>query len=355
MEKEEMLRQMSTRLKGIPEEEQDELIQMYRDLFQVANENGKKDDDVIHALTSSHSKQIVMEGVFQMKKYSAGIRIGVSILLTFVIMAVVIGVLAALGRMDDLFSNYPFMMMMAFVLAIPATILPLVMFKMWDQKNPWKIGWHFKKKDMIFSVVAVLLSFTCVISFILILDGMDRIEAGMLSFNQVKFSIFLIACIGYFFAALKEEVLVRAYFMSNLSKLGMVKMILISSILFTCLHFPTGGIDPFRMGSWFVGGLVFAYIYLKSGSVVVATVVHAVHNLVNDMAIHGAEGVAIFTLNQTVSLSDKLFYEVALGLILVVLTYGFYGKNGVFTPAQNLIELWGHKPKEKNDAFQTAG
>lgn len=158
------------------------------------------------------------------------------------------------------------------------------------------------------------------------------------------------ATVGWFFAALKEEVLARGYFMAHLNRFSIPKMIVISSLLFMALHFIMGDFDPFKAASWILGGLVYGYMYVKSGSLTVATIVHAAHNHINDLVIHGKDSALVF-LASKLPTSDKILYEFALSLLLLALTYAIYGKNGFFTPAANLKQLWANKGEMTHKNF----
>jgi membrane protease YdiL (CAAX protease family) len=252
------------------------------------------------------------------------------------------GLLVLIGRFDDLQTNFYFAHSMYAIVGIVNTVLILWWYKKLDKQNPWQLGFQIGKKDIFFTSLAVIVSLAMVLGFIAGLDYLGIVRADY-RFEQVGTSSFYTllgaAVIGWFFAALKEEVLARGYFMANLTRWSIPKMLFLSALLFMALHFVMGDFDPFKAGSWLKGGIVYGYIYLKSGSLTVSTIVHAAHNLVNDMVIHGSEG-ALVLLNTKVSTDDKLVYEIALGTILLILTYAFYGKNGLFTPAQNLKMIW---------------
>jgi membrane protease YdiL (CAAX protease family) len=276
------------------------------------------------------------------KNWNVPARIFVSILLTNISLAALAGLLVLFNRFDDLNADYLWMHTMAMALGAVNTILVFLLFYKVDKQNPWLLGFHIRKKEMLFSISAIITSFLSVLAFVWTLDQLE-IASARYQFHAVFTSSFYkivgIAIIGYLFAALKEEVLARGYFMMNLKKFSVPNMILISSILFMALHFIMGDFDPFKAASWLKGGMVYAYIYVKSGSLTVSTIVHAAHNLVNDLVIHGTEG-ALVLLDTEVATSDKLVYEIALGVLLLGLTYSFYGKNGLLTPADNLKLLW---------------
>lgn len=276
------------------------------------------------------------------KRWSSTVRIMISIMLTNILIAAFVGLLLLFGRFDDIQTNFYFAHTIYTAMGVLNTLLIFWLFLKVDKQNPWKLGFGIKGKDFAFVGAAIPLSFAVVLLFIWILDRLGIVTAEF-HFEKVLsgsfYQVVSIAAVSYFFAALKEEVLARGYFLANLQRFSIPKAILISSLLFMALHFVMGDLDPFKAASWFKGGIVYAYIYIKSGSLTVSTIVHAVHNLVNDLVIHGAEG-ALVLLTTKVTTADKLFYEIALGTLLLVLTYIFYGKNGVFTPAENIKQLW---------------
>ncbi|MCI3921080.1 CPBP family intramembrane metalloprotease [Paenibacillus sp. TRM 82003] len=278
-----------------------------------------------------------------LRRWTAPARITLAILATNVIFIALCGVLIGLGLFDDLRTDYVLMQIMALLFGVLGTLLVLWLFRTLDRTSPWLLGFRMTKKDGLFGVAAVVLSFLAVLLFIVTLDRLGVVTAQY-AFDRLGSGAFYellgLAAVGYFFAALKEEVLARGYFMANLARLGVPAAIVVSAALFMALHFVMGDLDPFKAASWFKGGLVYAYIYVKSGSLTVATIVHAAHNLVNDLVIHGSDGALVF-LSAKVSTADKLVYELALGTLLFGLTYLFYGKNGWLTPADNLKRLWG--------------
>lgn len=270
------------------------------------------------------------------------LRIGVAILGTNVILIGLTGILIWLNLFDDLQTNFGFAHFMYATLGVLNTLFIFWFFRKVDKKNPWLLGFGVSKKDLFFSVVAVIVSLFTVLAFIWAMDYLGIVEATyhfVQVFHLDFYRLLGIAMVGWFFAALKEEVLARGYFLANLQKFSLPTAILISALLFMALHFVMGDLDPFKAASWLKGGIVYAYIYVKSGSLTVATIVHAAHNHVNDLVIHGNDG-ALVLLSTNITTADKLIYEFVLSVLLLVLTYLFYGKNGWLTPAENLKQLW---------------
>lgn len=280
-----------------------------------------------------------------MKKGNSTIRIIVAIVISYIVMAIVAGTLQIMGLFDVMFTNFTFMQYMITLVGVLNTIAILALYAKVDKKKPILLGFGLRGKDVLFSVLGIMVTFLTVVSFIWLLDQTGTVVAvfqweNFVTGNFIK--LLIIGMVGWFFAALKEEVLARGYFMSNLHRFGIKKMLLVTAFIFMALHFVTAGVDIFKAGSWFLGGIMYGYIYMKSGSLIVATIIHAAHNQMNDIVIHGSEAAFVF-LNSTVALSDKLIYEFILSLLIIALTFVFYGKNGWLTPADNLRTLWSQK------------
>jgi membrane protease YdiL (CAAX protease family) len=129
--------------------------------------------------------------------------------------------------------------------------------------------------------------------------------------------------------------------MFHLRKNNVLAIIVISSLLFAVIHIPMKGIDPFKMIGWFLGGITYAYMYMKSGNLVVPTLAHAIHNFTGDFMIYSHLGFSLFELSSDIGDDMKLLFKVPLALVLILLTILFYGKNGLLTPAPSINKLWG--------------
>jgi len=279
-------------------------------------------------------------------KFNPAIRIILTWLLSFTIVAIFALVLNLLGLFDDLQTNRTLTLSVNVLLAIISISAIAFMFKKVDKVGIKYIGLTVSRKDTLFTVVAFVVTLSICFSFVWILRLLDVVQSSVNSdyLTSPKFyGIVLLSLIGWIFAASHEEFLARGYVMRNLSGLRPIHIILISSLFFMAMHFPTRGINPYQSLSWLLGGLTYGYIYLKSGSLTVSTIVHASHNLINDMALYNISNLSLFRLSDSVSLADKSVYEAVLCVFLLLLTYLFYGRNGLFTPSENLMRFWVRK------------
>jgi membrane protease YdiL (CAAX protease family) len=288
-----------------------------------------------------------------MKNYRAYIKITMVHVLYLLILLVFAGGYAAFGLLDDLGKNAILLHLNNIVMGAVLTVLTLYLFRKLN-KVPIKSIWgHLHLKDFYFLVVVFIVTFTLVCLFILVLSQNQNLIVSLQldKFNEFNYCLILIwALSGWTMAALKEEVLSRGFVVFNLIHLNIGMMVFLSAMIFMSLHVPTnGGFDLYKMFSWFMGGVMYAYIYIKSGSILVATITHMIHNFLNDWILGNNIQFSIVELSQKVQPDDKLIYEVILKLVLIVLTLLFYGRNGLTTPAPNLIEVW---YKKGNNNFE---
>jgi membrane protease YdiL (CAAX protease family) len=266
----------------------------------------------------------------------------VHLLFLFVIF-IFAGGYAIFGLLDNLSTNVTLLHFNNIVMGTILTILVLYIFSKNNMVSIKCLGWHLTLKDLYF-IPVVFIGTLCTLGlFILVLKQNQTLNVTIRLDKFKEFSYYLLllwAALGWMLAALKEEVLSRGFVLFNLTHLNIGKMILVSAVVFMVLHIPTNGFDVFKMFSWFMGGVVYAYIYIKSGSLSVATIIHLVHNFLNDWVLGNNSQFAIVELSQKLAPDDKLIYEFILKVVILIFTFAFYGRSGLTTPAPNLKELW---------------
>lgn len=160
--------------------------------------------------------------------------------------------------------------------------------------------------------------------------------------------VLLIGIIGEF-GVLHEEVLNRGYYLPLLQRYGAGWALLLSALLFMLGHIPFKGVSFILVGN-FLGGLAFGYVYLKSGSLWSAVIVHAAHNFATDLFFTGSNegvsvGIGLFQFTPKLAALERLPYDLLLMLLLIGLAYLLYGRGtGFFTPAARLRERWASLP-----------
>ncbi|MEZ4672633.1 MAG: CPBP family intramembrane glutamic endopeptidase [Caldilineaceae bacterium] len=157
--------------------------------------------------------------------------------------------------------------------------------------------------------------------------------------------IFAIGLIGEF-GALHEEVESRGYFFTLLKQpYGVAWALFLSALLFMLGHIPFKGVDWMLIANFF-GGIGFGYLYLKSGSLWVALMAHAAHNLATDLFFTGTNngvsvGIALFHFNNKLTLAQRLPYDAILMLLMIAVAYVGYGWGSrFFAPSPRLARRW---------------
>jgi len=189
-----------------------------------------------------------------------------------------------------------------------------------------EMGFQFKENDMAFSGLIFL--FTGLLAYLTIrrqhiTDA--KISKGTLGSgktNQPGLQAMLV--ITLFAAALQEEVLYRGMLLTLLRPFSLLTALLVSSLLFTLIHFVTSKISWRQAVNWFVAGVTLFVVYLLSGSVWVATMVHLARNLANSFILTDTPGISFVKLKTPLSENGKLIYYSVLSSIVILLALFWY-------------------------------
>ena len=273
------------------------------------------------------------------------VKIAASIGLTLVLLFAFAGVYMAAGVMDDVTNDSWLLQVHNIALGAAWVAALFVLFRKGDGRKARELGFAFDRRDGAFLLAALLLSLAFAVAFVAALPQWTTMTVRLKTefFRSGAFyALLLVSAVGWSMAALKEEALARGYFMFQLRRLGVGGMIGVSAVLFAAIHFPAGGAEWTKAASWFAGGVLYAYLYLKSGSLTVSTIAHGIHNLVNELLLGRAGDFSLFAMSEKVDGGDKLIYEIALKLSLLLLTAGWYRRTGgILTPSSRIAKLWG--------------
>lgn len=156
------------------------------------------------------------------------------------------------------------------------------------------------------------------------------------------------------FGVLHEEVLSRGYFLPLLQqRVGMGWALVIGALLFSLTHIFFKGVN-FMLVTQFLAGLAFGYLYIKSGSLWTAVVVHACHNFATDLFVTGNDsgvslGIAVFHFAERLSMFERWGFDILLTLMIVGLTYLCFGRGARFlAPHPRLRQRWATLPTASN-------
>ncbi len=121
---------------------------------------------------------------------------------------------------------------------------------------------------------------------------------------------------------------------------GAGRAILISALCFVLLHIPVRGISSMVV-SWLLGGLLYGYLYVKSGSLLVTLAAHVLHNIAGDLFLYSDNGVSLLHFTTPLTGTEKIGFKLILTLLLMGLTSLAYGRGTSFLePSRRLRERW---------------
>ncbi|WMT41212.1 type II CAAX endopeptidase family protein [Paenibacillus sp. D2_2] len=249
------------------------------------------------------------------------------------------------GTLNFVLENYGVQSVMNIVVGVIGTVVTFMIYRYVDRKPVRKLGFTFRRKDVLFSIGVLVLTLLNALVGLWFIQGVHsyitvQFDASRI-LNGTYISLLLLAFVAWIIASMQEEVLSRGYLLAQLQRLGLKNAILISSLLFLLVHIPFRGLHLYHAISIVMGGIVYAYMYLKSGSLWVSCVAHGIYDFV-DAILFNVNDVSLFVLQDSISMGDKLPYKIVLALCMLGFTYLIYGRNnGVMTPSENLQQLWG--------------
>ncbi len=271
-------------------------------------------------------------------------RISMAIVAYFVSMFAFLGVLAVMDQLERVRTEYAFLASMNVLVGLWLTAAVFAAYKLLDRGRPFRLGFAVRRKDLAFAAAAVTASMTTAIVFAFAAASREPGLGTVFRLEKLGDTAFLGAAaygfLGWLIASMQEEVLNRGYMFANLHRLRPLGMLLAASFLFALTHIPTKGLHMYPLLIHFIGGLCYGYVYLKSGSLWISSAVHAAHNWALDLWFNDDYGVSLVSFAVPLTDGTKLLQQALLVFLILVLTYGFYGRNGIWTPADNLNALW---------------
>jgi membrane protease YdiL (CAAX protease family) len=174
-------------------------------------------------------------------------------------------------------------------------------------------------------------------SYMLLLDTTGAHPVTWIVPSWVAIAIGLLGQCG----VLHEEVLARGYILMVVERrAGAGRAILISALCFVLLHIPVRGISSMAV-SWLLGGLLYGYLYVKSGSLLVTLAAHVLHNIAGDLFLYSDNGVSVLHFATPLSGTEKIGFKLILTLLLLGLASLIYGRGMSFLePSRRLSERW---------------
>lgn len=147
----------------------------------------------------------------------------------------------------------------------------------WSEVGVRKFSTMYWWKIPLWIVITILLSVAVALLSSYLGNSVDNSKTASLQQNINFFTILIGIISAGVISPVYEEIFYRGFIYRWLRvRLGMQLGILISSLLFTIAHFPTFNAMPVN----FINGVVFAWVYEKTGSVIPGMIIHGVTNTI---------------------------------------------------------------------------
>ncbi|WP_274309950.1 CPBP family intramembrane glutamic endopeptidase [Solibacillus daqui] len=153
--------------------------------------------------------------------------------------------------------------------------------------RPQKLSWgevgirrfpaKYWLKIPIWLLITIVLSVALLVLTSALGNGVDNSKTESLQQNINLFTILIGIISAGIVSPIYEEIFYRGFIYRWIRvRLGMKWGILLSSLIFTIAHFPTLNAMPVN----FITGVMFAWAYEKTGSVIPAMIIHGVFNTI---------------------------------------------------------------------------
>ncbi len=265
------------------------------------------------------------------------LRILGAMITSYVGIGLVVAGVAALGLMKQLNDDYVTRMLGNAALGVVVTTLLLLYAHTVGGVRLHAFSFTWTGRDTLFAIAAAGVTFGVAGTYMLLLD---RTGAHPLTWVAPSWAALAIGLIGQC-GVLHEEVLARGYILMVVERRsGAARAIVVSALCFVLLHIPVRGVS-FMVVSWLLGGLLYGYLYVKSGSLALTLAVHVLHNVAADLLMYSGNGVALVRFTTPLNGAEKIGYKVILTLLLFGLTYLIYGRGTRFLePSRALRHRW---------------
>jgi membrane protease YdiL (CAAX protease family) len=224
------------------------------------------------------------------------------------------------------------------IITILVTFILLIVCKLSVQTRRIPIGFTFNKQHCYAAFAYICLT---IVVFALFLSAMHLygIRPNPLSWDLFSEPLFFLGAvqsgIGCMVMAFQEELMLRGFYLSYLRPVAALSAMYVA---YTGLMILNGmqGLNPFAVMTWFVGGTVYMYMYLKSGTIWLPVLANGLHDLSLHIYMDTDPGMQLLDLSSNRYTIEVFIYELALGISLLAITIAFFGKNGLLTPAERI-------------------
>ncbi|MFN2120827.1 MAG: lysostaphin resistance A-like protein [Anaerolineales bacterium] len=203
----------------------------------------------------------------------------------------------------------------------------LLLFAFVDRRPMSALGLSFSARDVLFGAGGTLLIFAFAGGFIAMMQQLGRLEVRLRNpaSGPGGGAVLAEGIVVLLVVALQEEVLYRGYVTLNLLPFGPIVVIVTSTILFAAIHVLTNRASPAQIASWLAGGLLFAVIYLVSGSIWVPVLLHFAIDLSNMLVFNIAGQYSFAAISPSLSTRQLATFRAVCVAVLLIAALGVYG------------------------------
>lgn len=192
-----------------------------------------------------------------------------------------------------------------------------------DGKNIQILVFTFTLSDMVYSLLALILTLLTALVFVYGLHLSKNYQVQWAIGNFIKkeeAGTFLFSLVVVFVAALQEEIMFRGYLSFIFQNYYFFTALMLSSGIFTIWHFIGNKVNKYQAIDWFIGGLLLFYVYIESGSIWVAAIVHFGRNLTNVFVFNIVNKHSFLHWDTPISPKYKSYYIITCSGVILILT-----------------------------------
>ena len=194
-----------------------------------------------------------------------------------------------------------------------------------DRQPLGALGLDLGGRDALFIAVTVTLTVASAAAFLAMLHRLRRLEVEPKALPAGSRGRLLTLAAVLLVVALQEEVLYRGYITLNLMRYGPTVVLLISTLVFTAIHFPTNRASPAQVVGWLLGGFILGWVYLASGSIWVPVWLHFTMDMTNVVIFGIAGDLTVTKLSRPLNAMDRAIYRAGYVALIAVVLLGVYG------------------------------
>lgn len=206
-------------------------------------------------------------------------------------------------------------------------IITLLLLLFWDGRPLQSLGLSVSSQDIDFTIVSAALIFVLATAFVGLLHQANRVQVQFQNPTTDDGNLATLAgtIVVLLIVALQEEVLYRGYITLNLLPFGPMVVIVASTVIFAAIHLLTNRGSFYQIVSWIIAGVLFAYLYLITGSLWVPMVLHFVTDVTNMLVFNIAGQYSLFSITPALTTRLRTAFRVASAVVLVAMLLTFYG------------------------------